>query len=107
MARRVVVAGTLTAGEGNQEQLWSWTEAEPYWRARVCPPPGWVIWPAAGGKTRRGRGTLGPDLVNATEHARRVVVCGYAASMPTAGTEKLWSWSHAERCYWQPRQPGR
>jgi hypothetical protein len=148
MARRVVVGGyastmsrqrvlwlarhdpefpeTLTAGEENQERLFSWTEAEPYWRARVYPPPGWVSWPATGGKTRRGRGTLGPDLVNATEHARRVVVCGYAASMtarrirelsrtdpnfpatwPTAGTEKLWSWSHAERCYWQPRQPTR
>jgi hypothetical protein len=63
MARRVVVAGytstmsrqrvlwlashdpefpeTLTAGEQNQEQLFSWNEAEPDWRARVYPPPGW------------------------------------------------------------------
>jgi hypothetical protein len=74
--------------------------------------------------TRRGHGTLGADLVNATEHARRVVACGYAPSMspqrirqlsrtdpnfptpwPTAGTEKLWSWSEAERSYWQPRRP--
>lgn len=115
---------SLTAGEENQEQLWSWTEVQPYWQARVHPPPGWVSWPATPGKTRRARGTLVPDLVNATEHARRVVAGGFAPSMsarrirelsrtdphfpapwPTAGTEKLWSWSHAERCYWQPRQP--
>ncbi len=99
-------------------------EAEPYWQARMYSPPGWVIWPATPEETRRGRGTLGPDLVNATEHARRVVACAYARSMsrqriwelyrtdpdfptswPTAGTERLWSWSHAERSYWQPRQP--
>src|SRR5918995_5745246 len=97
----------LTVGEENQEKLWSWSEAEPYWQARAYPPPGWMIWPATPEGTRRGRGTLGPDLVNATEHARRVVACGYAPSMsprrirqlsrtdpnfptpwPTAGTEK-------------------
>ena len=113
----------LTVGEENQEKLWSWTEAQPYWQARAYPPPGWVIWPATQEESRWGRGTLGPDLVNATEHARRVVACGYAPSMsrqriwelartdpnfprpwPTAGREKLWSWSQAERSYWRPRR---
>ena len=114
----------LTVGEENQEKLWSWTEAQLYWQVRTYPPPGWVIWPAPQEESRRGRGTLGPDLVNATEHARRMVASGFAPSMsarrirelvrtdpnfpapwPTVGTERLWSWSHAERCYWQPRQP--
>jgi predicted amidohydrolase len=117
-------AETLTAGEENQEKLWSWTEVEPYWQARTHRPPGWVVWSTASELARRGHGTLGPDLVNATEMARRVVAGGYAASMshqrilelvrtdssfptpwPTAGTERLWSWSRAERSYWQPRRP--
>lgn len=104
--------------------MWSWTEAEPYWQARAYPPLGWVIWPASLEGGRRGRGTLGPDLVNAREMARRVVLGGYGPSMgahqiwklartdpnfpaswPTGGTERLWSWSRAERSYWQPRQP--
>jgi hypothetical protein len=111
---------TLTAGEENQERLWSWTEVEPYWQARAYPPPGWTVWQ---GTSEAGRATLAPDLVNATEMARRVVLCGYAQSMspqrirelfrtdrsfpaqwPTAGTEGLWSWSQAERSYWQPRR---
>lgn len=76
---------TLTAREG-QELLWSWTEAEPCWQARAYPPPGWVIWPASPGG-RRGRGTLGPDLVNAREMARRVVLGGYA---PSLGAHQIW-----------------
>jgi hypothetical protein len=75
------------------------------------PPPGWVIWPASPEGGRRGRGTLGPDLVNAREMARRMVLGGYASSMgahqiwklartdpnfpaswSTGGTERLWSW---------------
>jgi hypothetical protein len=114
----------LTVGERKQEKLWSWTEAQPYWQARTHPPPGWVIWSATPEGARRGRGELGPDLVNATEHARRVVACGYAVAMspqrirelsrtdlnfptpwPTAGREKLWSWSQAERSYWRRRRP--
>jgi hypothetical protein len=62
--------------------------------------------------------------VNDREMARRVVLGGYAPSMgahqiwklartdpdfpaswPTGGTEPLWSWSRAERFYWQLRQP--
>ena len=48
---------TLSAGDENQERLFSWTEALPYWQARAQRPSGWVRYLRVAERGPDGAGT--------------------------------------------------
>jgi hypothetical protein len=103
---------TLTAGDENQERLFSWTEAVPYWKGRAYRPSGWV---AAGhliAPSQPDAVGIAPEVVTATVAAQRLIDCGYVAvcsrrqllelarrdpgfpaSLPTSRLGQLWLWA--------------
>jgi DNA-binding CsgD family transcriptional regulator len=103
---------TLTAGDENQERLFSWTEAVPYWKGRAYRPSVSV---AAGhliAPSQPDAVGIAPEVVTATVAAQRLIddgyvaVCnrrqllelarrdpGFPASLPTSRTGQLWLWA--------------
>lgn len=64
---------TLSAGDENQERLFSWTEALPYWQARAHRPSGWVRYLRV-----TQRGPDGADASKAQARARSTLVVAVA-----------------------------
>ena len=70
---------TLTAGNQNQERLWSWTQAEPYWQARAYPPYVWVAAGPLSDPSQLDAVGAAPEMVTAEVAAQRLVDYGYVA----------------------------